>query len=216
MPFISRLFSFVSDYIYNIFNPAISILSRVEKSIISRKAKVYRHSTITHSRIGDYTYIGPGARIVYATIGKYCSIAGDVCLGMATHPLDYISSSPIFISPSNGTGHKWVDKSVDFEEYMPIVIGHDVWIGSRAMILGGISIGNGAVIAAGAVVTKDIPPYAIVGGVPARVIRYRFTPEVVDKLQNIEWWNLPEDIIKNKICNFQNKDFIPFLNSLNR
>ena len=84
-----------------------------------------------------------------------------------------------------------------------VIIGNDVWIGSHALILGGVKIGDGAVIGAGAVVTKDVPPYAVVGGVPARIIKYRFSQEIIDKLLEIKWWNLPENILKENIKLFQ-------------
>lgn len=216
MPTISRIVSFGLDYIRNFFNPAISKLSRVEKSIVSRKAKIYRHVKLDHSDIGDYTYIGPNSRVIYTTVGKFCSIAGDVCLGMGTHPLEYISSSPIFISPYNGTGYKWIEESIEFDEYNLTTVGNDVWIGARAMIMGGVNIGDGAVIAAGAIVTKDVPPYAIVGGVPAKIIRYRFDPETIKMLLEIKWWNMPQEKIRKHISLFQDTDFIKSINLIRR
>ena len=84
-----------------------------------------------------------------------------------------------------------------------MIIGNDVWIGSHVLIKGGVHIGNGACVAAGAVVVKDVPPYAIVGGVPAKVIRYRFSPEVIGKLLELEWWNFDESKLKNSIAIFQ-------------
>ncbi|WP_295728103.1 CatB-related O-acetyltransferase [uncultured Muribaculum sp.] len=171
---------------------------------------------LDHSSIGDYTYIGPNSRVVYSTVGKFCSIAGEVCLGLATHPLTYISSSPIFISTNNATGHRWTTKNVDFHEYVPTKIGNDVWIGTRAIIMGGITIGDGAVVGAGAVVTKDVPPYAIVGGIPAKIIRYRFDSGTIDVLLRLKWWNLSSRIVKKNIGIFQRADFIRHLESLEK
>ena len=82
-------------------------------------------------------------------------------------------------------------------------IGNDVWIGERVMVMGGVKIGNGAVVGAGAIVTKDVPPYAIVAGVPAKVIRYRFSAEVIDELERIEWWNVNDKLLKENIAKFQ-------------
>ena len=93
-------------------------------------------------------------------------------------------------------------------------IGNDVWIGANAMILGGITIGDGAIIGAGAVVTKDIPPYAIVGGIPARIIRYRFPNDVINALLSSQWWNLSENILKSNIKVFQSNDFINHIDGL--
>ena len=90
-----------------------------------------------------------------------------------------------------------------FEEYKEIYIGNDVWVGTRVLIMGGVTIGNGAVVAAGAVVTKDVPPYAIVGGVPARVIKYRFPEDVIQKLEASKWWTLDDDTLKQNIHLFQ-------------
>ena len=84
-----------------------------------------------------------------------------------------------------------VDSNYDFAEYRPITIGNDVWIGARAMVMDGVEVGDGAIVAANAVVTKDVPPYAIVGGVPAKVIRYRFAPEKIEALQLLQWWSWP-------------------------
>ena len=87
-----------------------------------------------------------------------------------------------------------------------VVIGNDVWIGMRVIIMPGVSVGHGAVIGAGAVVVKDVPPYAIVGGVPAKIIRYRFTPEVIEKLLEFQWWNYDEAILKKNVSLFQKEN----------
>lgn len=209
-----RYIYFIYNYILNIFNPAISLLSRVEHSNISKKSKVWRFSKIDHSSLNDYSYIGPKTRLIHADVGKYCSIADESNIGMGTHPLDFISTSSIFYSPKNGTGSNWVKMNTVFNEYKRVIIGNDVWIGARAMVLGGVKIGNGAVIAAGAVVTKDVPPYAIVGGIPAKIIKYRFSPELIDQLEKSNWWNLSEKEIKDNITIFQQKDFINYISSI--
>jgi len=145
---------------------------------------------INHSIIGNYTYIGQNSRIQNTNIGNYCSVANDVICGLGNHPLNLFSTSPLFYRGYNTFKLKIVDKDLDFSEYKPIKIGHDVWIGARVIILDGVNIGNGAVIAAGAVVTKDVPPYAIVAGIPSQVIKYR------DVKKNMpEWWNLsPQEV----------------------
>lgn len=202
-----RYLLFLIQTIKNLFNPAISVFSRVEYSKVSPKAKIWRFAKLDHAVIGDYSYIGPKARVVHATVGKFCSIANETCIGMGTHPLNHISSSPIFYSPINGTGHKWVKRRGSFEEYKHVKIGNDVWVGHRAMILGGVTIGNGAVIAAGAIVTKDVPPFAIVGGVPAKIIKYRFSEDMIEELLKSEWWEKGEEWIKSHLLNF-NSEFL--------
>ena len=106
---------------------------------------------------------------------------------MAKHSLEYLSTSPIFTEKKNGTGHSWVEKSC-FVASEQTVIGNDVWIGYRAIIRGGVKVGNGAIIGAGAMVTKDVPAYAIVGGVPAKIIRYRYSQDIITQLERVKWW----------------------------
>ncbi|TGV65023.1 CatB-related O-acetyltransferase, partial [Mesorhizobium sp. M00.F.Ca.ET.158.01.1.1] len=96
----------------------------------------------------------------------------------------------------------------------PITVGHDVWIGARAIILSGVTIGNGAVIGAGAIVTGGIPPYAIAVGNPARILRYRFAPDVIDRLQSLKWWDWSDDLIRTRIELLTTMGALSFLNAL--
>lgn len=126
------------------------------------------------------------------SIGRYCSIAKHVQIGVANHPTDWLSISARQYSPKYLNFHRFVEKSchtLPHEMFQKTTIGNDVWIGTNAVVMGGVTIGDGAIVAAGAVVTKDVPPYAIVGGVPARVIRYRFSPTIVSQLLDLQWWN---------------------------
>lgn len=144
--------------------------------------------------IGCMSYIGPGSSIAGATIGRFCSIAPGTIIGPAEHPTDWLSSHPF---QYNGT--RLFD---GFEGYESIAgprrftlnradttIGNDVWLGQNVFIAKGVTIGDGAVVAAGAVVVKDVPPYAIVGAVPARVIRYRFSDALIARFLAVQWWN---------------------------
>lgn len=199
---IVRILLLVKTKIYSIFQKSISFTARVEYSQVSQKAKVWRGCVLNGSSVGDYSYIGPNTRLIHTHVGKYCSIASDCAIGMGSHALSYLSTSPLFTSSRNGTGSKWTHKTV-YDEYKNVHIGNDVWIGSRVLVLGGISIGDGAIVGAGAVVTKDVPPYTIVGGVPAKVIRNRFSEKLIEKLLKLEWWNCPEGVLKNNIALFQ-------------
>lgn len=208
-----RIIKILISSFRSVFEKSKSPLALIENSQVSKKAKVYRFAKLDNSIIGDYTYIGPSARIIHAKIGKFCSISGDTCIGMGSHPLDYLSTSPIFFSKNNSIGIAWVD-SMSYKEYQEITIGNDVWIGARAMVLGGVKIGDGAVIAAGAVVTRDVPPYAVVGGVPAKVIKFRFDEPEISRLEKLKWWNLPDSALKLNISLFQNEAILADLKQL--
>jgi len=139
--------------------------------------------------LGDFSYIAMDTRMSNTSIGKFCSIGPYVVAGLGRHPArDFVSSHPIFYS-TIGQAQLSFAKAPHFNEYADINIGNDVWIGARSTILDGVTIGDGAMIAAGAVVSKDVPPYSIVGGVPAKIIRFRFTPEEIEFLKKLKWWD---------------------------
>jgi acetyltransferase-like isoleucine patch superfamily enzyme len=134
--------------------------------------------------IGAFSYVNCGALILSGTIGRYCSIGPYSVVGAPEHPTDYLSTSPMLYGPHNlfGQESQWVDYSA------PPEIGCDVWIGAFAFVRQGLRIGHGAIVAAGAVVTRDVAAYEIVGGVPARHIRYRFDPRTIESLLGSRWW----------------------------
>lgn len=143
--------------------------------------------------IGDYSYINDNAVVSHTTIGKFCSIGPNFFCGWGSHPIDGISTSPIFYSE---THIPTFCKETKVEEHVPITIGNDVFIGANVTVLEGVTIGDGVVIGAGAVVSKDIPPYAVAVGSPIKVIRYRFSESQINALQRIQWWNFPEEQLK--------------------
>ena len=191
----------------SLFLRSIALSSRVEYSKVSSKAKVWGGCKVFHSTIGDYSYLGQNSRLIYAHVGKFCSIGGNCAIGMGSHSIKNISTSPIFTAKKNAIGVSWSHENT-FEEYKLIEIGNDVWIGQRVMMMGGVHVGHGAVIGAGAVVTKDVPPYAIVAGVPAKLIRYRFPQEQIDALLANPWWNYPDKKLRERIKLFQDSDNI--------
>lgn len=197
-------FHFVTGFIKNLFNPHISCLAFVSSNNeIDAKATIYRGVKIKGSKVGAYTYISANTDVENAVIGKFCSISDHCRIGMGGHNTNQISTSPIFTEARNGTKFQWTDKDVNAAPLKKAVIGNDVLIGSHALILGGVTIGDGAVVAAGAVVTKDVPPYAVVGGVPAKAIKYRFSQDIIDKLQDLQWWDWPEKRMRGNMELFQ-------------
>lgn len=167
-----------------------------QNTIIHPNVHILENCILNNSEVHSYSYLGKNCLIQNATIGKFCSIANDVSIGLGNHPLDYFSTSPLLYRRQNTFNINLVENDLQFEEYLPVSIGNDVWIGSRSIILDGISIGNGSVIAANSVVTKDVAPYAVIGGIPARLIKYRFSEKKIDDLNNGKWWDL--DLIKIK------------------
>ncbi len=160
-------------------------------SKIDRNCHILENCLVINSAIKKYSYIGRNSIVQNASIGSFCSIANDVFIGLGTHPTTLFSTSPLFYRVSNTFGVKLIERDDGFSEYQPINIGNDVWLGARATVMDGVTIGDGAIIAANAVVTKDVPPFAIVAGVPAKVITYRFSPEKIEELQKTQWWSWP-------------------------
>lgn len=150
-----------------------------------------------HVHVGNYSY---GRLFVVSYVednklylGNFCSVADEVRFLLQTdHEMKYFSTYPYKTKILNDNNGEAISKG-------DIVIDDDVWIGYRATILSGVHIGQGAVVAAGAVVTKDVPPYAIVGGVPAKVIKYRFSPEIIQQLMKLDYSKLTEDMIRERI-----------------
>lgn len=175
---------------------------------------IEKRASVSGSKIGRYTYIDRDCFLCDSIIGSFCSIAHNVRIEKWAHPSKgFISSSPVFYSTDNCCGKSFVNKNLFNEEKTidgyDCKIGNDVWIGSDVIIIGGVSIGNGAIIGAGAVVTKDVPPYSIVGGIPAKVIRYRYTEEEIKKLEAIKWWDKSEKWLEENALLFSNeKEFL--------
>lgn len=173
----------------------LKILSYKKNSMIANTAKVYPFTIVINSAIHDFSYVSYNCTINNCVIGKFCSIAKGVKIGLGKHPINFISTSPLFYSPNNPL-KTVLSKKLMFEDNKSIVIGNDVWIGANVIVLDGVTIGNGAIIGANSVVNKDVLPYSIVGGVPAKEIKKRFSDEIIEKIQNSEWWQMPFHFFK--------------------
>jgi len=166
----------------------------VRNSKIDRTARTSTGGNILNSTMGRYSYSGYDCWLINTDIGSFCSISDSVYIGGSEHPMSWVSTSPVFEhGDSNGAPDSF--EKFDVPEPKRTTLGNDVWIGHGAIIKAGINIGDGAVVGAGAVVTKDVPPYAIVGGCPARIIRYRFESEMIKQIIETHWWTLDDDEI---------------------
>lgn len=164
------------------------------------------NSSITSSYIGFGSYIAEGTRIAKTKIGKFCSIGQNVYCIFGKHPSNtFVSTHPAFFSTRNSVAVSYTENQL-FQEFATpidkdgkysIIIGNDVWIGANVSIMDGVVIGDGAIIAANALVNKDVEPYSIVGGVPSKLIKYRFSKSQIEFLKKFKWWNKSEEWIRN-------------------
>lgn len=169
--------------------------------------KIYSNVYLYNSKIGSFTYIAANTAITNATIGKFCSIGQNVQISLSKHPIDgFVSTHPVFFSIGKQCGITFSDKNY-FKEIGNVKIGHDVWIGNNAIIMSEVEIGNGAIIAAGSIVTKNVEEYSIVAGVPAKHLKYRFNENTIRKILKSEWWNLDIKYLKNNFKDFHNIEY---------
>ncbi len=167
------------------------------------------HHSFFSGELGYASYIGAKS-VIIGKIGRFCSFAENVTFLTKTHPVKgFVSTHPCFYSLKKQSGFTFVTEQAFDEDPLlensrySIEVGNDVYIGYGATIIGPVRIGDGAVIAAGAVVTGDVPAYAITGGVPAKVIRYRFPPEEIAFLERIRWWDMPQTWLREHAADFR-------------
>lgn len=202
--------------------------TKVMHATIQEYVSLYKNVNVLWSEIGKYTYIGQNTELPYCRIGRFCSIGPHVILAAGLHPTHFVSSHPVlykgmgyrfslkgetkmgaFFGGGGGTFQELIH--LEGSEKLLCEIGHDVWIATRVTLVCGkkpLHIGTGAVIGAGAVVKNDVPPYAIVAGNPARIIRYRFDKDAIEKLLESKWWEQDDEWICSHINLFENPDFI--------
>jgi phosphonate metabolism protein (transferase hexapeptide repeat family) len=184
--------------------PSIDPSATVEDCRLGRYTEVGARTSLIEVELGDYSYIGGDGDAIYASIGKFCSIAAHVRINPGDHPMQRISQHHFSYRAS-----AYFDGAEDDAAFFawrrsrPVSIGHDVWIGHGAILLAGRSIGNGAVIGAGSVVTRDVPAYAIVAGVPAKPIRRRFPQELASRIEALAWWDWDHGRLRQALDDFR-------------
>jgi len=160
---------------------------------IDKTSKIESGSHLINVSMGKHSFCGYNCEITNCEIGSFCSIANSVVIGGGMHPIDWVSMSPVFYEGKDSVKTKFSEHKRDPSKIT--IIGHDVWIGRNVLIKQGIVIGTGAVIGMGSIVTKDIEPYSIVAGTPAKLIRKRFSNDVISQLLDSKWWNLNEKLL---------------------
>lgn len=165
---------------------------------LHHKCNIAYGADISNSSIGKFTSIGRRTTVRNSLIGNFCSISYNVTIGANGHPIDRVSGSAAFYQSKFGL--------VDFGEKIDskgTIVGHSVWIGCNAVIMEGVQIGNGAVVGAGAIVTKNVKPYEVVAGIPAVHLKYRFTDKIIENIEESQWWEKDDQFYRNNLNLFK-------------
>ena len=190
--------------------PSIHRTASVRATTFGVFCEVGARTKVADSSFGDYSYVVNDADIIYTTVGKFCSIAAHTRINPGNHPLDRVMMSHVgYRSSAYGLGADDPDFFA-WRRASPVTLGHDVWIGHGAVVLPGRTVGTGAAVGAGTVVTRDVPPFAVVVGNPGRVIRMRFPDTVIAALQRIAWWDWPRDKLAAAMPEFRRGDAAGF------
>jgi acetyltransferase-like isoleucine patch superfamily enzyme len=197
-----RYFRAVREHRHVFFWPGVSIGPGCR---FGRNVKVLAGARLAQADLGDHSYIGGESSLKNCRVGKFCSIGEGVQIGLGVHPTSMISTYPGFYA-SRASGATRFASTVEALESSPVVLGNDVWVGNSAIILDGVEIGHGSVVAAGAVVTKSVAAYSIVAGVPARIVRQRFDDRMVRFLLAFAWWDRDEAFLRENAPLFAEPD----------
>lgn len=187
-------------------------LSSIKNSSVDSTSKIESGSLFVGSIMDKHSFCGYDCEIINTVIGSYCSIGNNVKIGGGEHPISWVSTSPVFYEGRDSVSKKF--SQFKREPLKKTIIENDVWIGQNALIRQGVNIGTGAVIGMGSIVTKDVTPYSIVAGNPAKILRYRFEDSVIDGLLKTKWWELDDKDLTGYANLIQNP--IEFIKSLSK
>ncbi|WP_317993471.1 DapH/DapD/GlmU-related protein [Bartonella gliris] len=192
--------------------PRISTTARLHGCKLGRYVEINEQVVLRDVTVGDFSYFERNSEAIYSNIGRFCSIASHVCVNALEHPMERLSTHKITYRPNEYFRYMALDSGFRKRRCAKrVIIGHDVWIGRGAVIMPGVTIGHGAIIGANAVITKDVLPYAVVAGVPAKQLRMRFSDTVIQHLLEMAWWNWPLEKIYNALPDMQNLSIEAFI-----
>lgn len=188
-------------------NPTVEADVHLINSTLGAWTQVMAHSIFVDTIVGDFSYFAGYNQVYYATVGKFCSVASFVRINPGNHPAYSRIAQHHFTYRSAEFGMGEDDEAFfAWRKDGAVTIGNDVWIGHNASVMPGVTIGNGAVIGTAAVVTKDVEPYSVVAGVPAKKIKMRFDDSLIEKIERCRWWDWDYETIKARLNDFRNMD----------
>ena len=191
--------------------PTVHETATVVDCTLGRWTEIYANVSMREVAFGDYSYIVKGGSVVWSTIGKFCSIAEGARINPGNHATWRASQHHFtYRAAQYGLGED-DDDFFAWRRSHWVTIGNDVWIGHGATVLPGVTIGDGAVVGAGAVVSKDVAPYTVVGGVPARAIKRRFSESQAEGLRRIAWWDWPHETLRDRLSDIRGLDIDSFI-----